>query len=489
MKCPGKISRRSFLKTGASATAASTLVPAIVGLSSKEVPASPSPLNIWPGRVVLNYENRINPHPTCNQTGGTLSDETTMMAMIDNSIRLLTGIQDVGEAWKAIFPATLSVTSRIAIKINILTDTTIPPHPFLVKGIVEGLKLMSLPGGNFPANRIYIYDGNASADWANKGFTSTNFPDVNLVPSDSQTTRTGDDAGARNRPYSNTLYNCDFLINIPTLRGHSTYAESYTMGFKSHYGTYPTDFHSTGDPFADPSSCPAYLRDINCVGPVYNKTVLTAFCSIYGHYGSSPSASANSFLIYAQTKDPATADTRPNTVIMSTDPVTAEFHGVKVRKLQFNQTYNVSDMPNYLRASAGKTSSLSASPYNIGIIDEADMDYREIINGVITNSGSEKFSSSASKEKAAMQVNPNPVSPNAYIDFLAPQNSHQKQAVVEISDIKGQIIWRKEVSILGINNRVVWTGVNSRGKRAVPGRYVVSVNLGTKILSNTITLI
>ena len=129
------ITRRAFLKNSVKSTAAASLAPSLVILSPQKVKAEPSPLNKWPGRCVLNYNNQHNSLPN----DGNASDEATVKAMVDDAIKLLTGQSEVGEAWKSIFPAAqLSQSTTIAIKANILNNA-LPPHPFIIMGMVEGL--------------------------------------------------------------------------------------------------------------------------------------------------------------------------------------------------------------------------------------------------------------------------------------------------------------------------------------------------------------
>ena len=175
MKQKKRISRRSFLKTGTGMAAAAPLAPAIIGLGVKNVLAAPSPLNQWPGRAVLNYNNLHNATPT----GGTAADETVVKKMVDDAILLLTGQATVGEAWKAVFPG-ITPASKIAIKINIL-NAIIPSHPFVVMGITGGLLQMDVGGSAFPAANITLYDSNNTRSLTNAGFTAARFPGVNLV--------------------------------------------------------------------------------------------------------------------------------------------------------------------------------------------------------------------------------------------------------------------------------------------------------------------
>jgi hypothetical protein len=365
-------SRRSFLKKSALAAAAATVTPALTTLVPKSAyAADEGPGNKWRGRVVINYNNTH----ACTVTGGTEGDESTtdesiVKKMVDDSIKLLTGESTVGAAWKATLPASLTVASKIALKINILTNDVVPPHPFVLMGITEGLQQMDFDGTLFPAANISIYDGNSSGDFATLGITAARFPGITIAKAGLNTA-----GGARNKNYSNALAAADFLINVPVCRGHWSSYGSVTLGFKSHFGTYDVNSHTDNH---------AYLRDINCTGPVLAKTVMTVFATLFGKtLGNGPTGSANSYLVYAKTMDADTTNAAPNTIIMSTDPVSAEYQAIKMMRTQAGLTTVVSNMPLYLQASGGVAGSLS-TVYDIGEIDPDNMIYCEIVNGTIT---------------------------------------------------------------------------------------------------------
>ncbi len=360
------LSRRAFLKTSAGAAAASSMLPALGVCSSQPAQGaepSYSPLNKWPGRLVNNYNRAATDNLKANRE--------IIVAMVNDAVTLLTGEKDVGAAWKSIFPKELTTESEIAIKINIL-NPKYPPHPFVVVGIVEGLKSMQIDGKSFPASGIYIYDSNNRSTFEQAGFLKEYFPGVTMNHHGKMQRDFGDGAH-NNTPYVETLNKCDYLINVPGLRGHSGYAGKVTLGFKSHYGTYPPLYHN--------KDTQPFLCDINCTGPVFKKTVLTVFGAIFGlKEGHGPRGDADSYLSYTKKIDAATTNPAPNTVLMSTDPVTAEFQAIKIMRMRDNRPFTVESMPAYLRSSAGVPAGLDVN-YNIGIIEEEKMDIRRIVNG------------------------------------------------------------------------------------------------------------
>ena len=142
-----------------------------------------------------------------------------------------------------------------------------------------------------------------------------------------------------------SLKEADFLINLFRPGGHGSYVEGFTLGFKNHYGTYDTD-HSA-------SSAPGYLRDINCTGAVYNKNVLSVCYGIFGAAENSgkPDSSDVPYFNYAKSIDSTITNTNhpPCTIIMSTDPITAEMQTIKMMCQRENppKSFDVNSMPKY----------------------------------------------------------------------------------------------------------------------------------------------
>lgn len=356
-----KQTRRSFVKTVSITAAAIAATPA---RASKGIDKGYSPLNQWPGRVVVNYNGLASK--------GIERNEPVIRKMVDDSILLLTGKNEIGPAWQSIFPV-LTQKTRIAIKVNLL-NPVIPSDPVAVSAVVEGLKNMQVEGKPFPAANIAIYDGFNHSTLEKTGYTPERFPGITITHHVKNTEDFGD-GPHDNQPYMRTLKEADYLINVPGIRGHADYAGNVTMGFKSHYGTFPPKYH-------DMENGPGYIRDINCTGPVFKKTVLTVFTGLWGlKEGNGPKGNPDDFLVYSKQIDPKSDNSNPNTLIMSTDPVSAEVQGITVSRMRENKPFDAASMPHYLKASAGIEGALSPV-YNIGVIEAKKMDVRKIVNGV-----------------------------------------------------------------------------------------------------------
>lgn len=476
------LSRRSFLKAGTGASFAATLTPAIVSLAASKASANPSPMNKWPGRVVINYNNTHS----ASQINATGASATTLTTMVDDAIKMLTNETTVGAAWKAIFPATLTASSKIAIKINLLSSGVVPGHPFIVKGIVEGLMLMDFGGSTLTRSNITIYDANNSDCFNAKGYNTTNFPGITLVPTDTLA------AHGSHHNYANTLFNADFLINIPGLRGHGSEWGNATLGFKSHLGTFPA-----GDAHSNPVT---HLRDYNCVGPVYDKTVLTVCNAIFGtRYNNGPTSSStpDNYGNYARALwDNTVPTTRVNadTIILSTDPVSAEYQMHKIMRYYYAtpQATTVASMPDYLKAAAGIAVDGVSPIYDIGVLRE-DMRVGRIFNTANQGwTGTEGWVPAESAAEAGLHPKisayPNPVNPVAHFDFWAPTSMAGQTARLEIFNAAGRLVHEKEAPVAGAWNHALWDGRNRNGRQAATGAYTVRIRVGRETLRTTFTL-
>jgi hypothetical protein len=436
--------------------------------------ASPSALkavgtgNKWPGRVVVNF----------NKAAGTatVANATVIKQMVDDAVLRLTDQTTIGAAWQSIFPSTLSASSKIAIKIPICFNVGLPvPHWSSVKAITDGLQQMDFNGTKFPAGNITIYDLTVSTPTPTSGsgtfaaaqYTAANFPGITILKDSAVN---GGDGALNNHTYAATLKNADFLINVFSPRGHNMppTGSKFTLGFKNHYGTY-SDPWNTLHP-----AMPQNFTDINCTGPVYNKTVLLVCSGIYGmNEGNGPAGSADIFTTYAHSIDntiATTASVPPTTIIMSTDPVSAEMQSIKMMRINKSAAYAVANMPPYLQAAAGMTVTGFTTSYNIGTIDESQMDVRKIINGVATpvlNPVDNGIAVSGAGIVAHHIKGYN----TTFIEFKLPDGHAGKEASVEIYDGRGAIVRKFIQKVLGVQNHFSWDETDMTGKVVAKGMY------------------
>ncbi|HEX2957056.1 MAG TPA: twin-arginine translocation signal domain-containing protein [Chitinispirillaceae bacterium] len=482
MKNDSTISRRTFLK-GTAATAAVTIAQGATSnaFAQQDVPDK-GPGNKWPGRVVINFDKNA---VTMDGAKGTAVPEM-LKTMVDKSIQVLTEKEDIGEAWKAVFPASLTAQSIIAIKIPLgCADQKIAPHWSFVKAITDGLQKMDFNGTKFPGSNITIYDMRCNNRLADYGYTSANFGNVKIVY-DSEGTGATD--GAKGLQYAKSLKAANFLINVFRPGGHGAYVEGLTLGFKNHYGTYKVDHNA--------SSAPGYLRDINCTGVVLNKNVLSVCYGIFGAAESSgsPGSSAIPYYYYARKIDSTITNESypPCTIIMSTDPITAEMQTIKMMRLAPKEPkdYTVASMPKYLKASGGVSDATDdKKTYNIGIIDESKMDIRQIINGQVIGTVIKNNRTALGGYSPNIGVHKIKGQNVTLIHYSLPDVKIGSEAKLDIFDLRGSLVRSLSGFIAGAVNNVSWDEKDTLGKLVNNGTYILRLSSGKVNLSEQFTII
>jgi hypothetical protein len=478
-----KVSRRSFLKSSA-ITTMSLAAPggiAMAGQSSSAMSVGPG--NKWPGRVVINFnKNAIKGSPATPTINDI--DTAVVIKMVNDSIMRLTDQSTVGAAWKAIFPSSLTAQSKIAIKVYSASPQT-SSNWQAIKAMTDGLQQMDFNGTKFPAANISIYEGNASNRHVEAGFTAANLPGIKIEywGKGQFTSGTGNEAAGaiKDRSYAPTLKNADFLINAFNPHGHTAEFGSFSLGFKNHYGTYdlytPSDIHTNGQ---------QNLRDMNCTGPIFKKTVLNACIGIVANNESNgPLKSPDDFSTYLKTIDPTSTNKCPTTIIMSTDPITCEMQSIKMIRLNKGKNYGVNDMPNYLKASAGVSGALSGTLYNIGIIEEdpenKKMERRYIINDVVSIGGHQ--GSPADHTPSSIVVSALPGHGYTFIQYSLPARYIGKEVSITVHSMNGALLHAQSQTIPGVANHYAWDHKDQAGNNVPAGQYIIRIVSGSARLS------
>lgn len=449
-------------------SASTGLIPSVA--ASPALSAGPG--NKWPGRVVINFNRNA-----VSGTGTPVPD--VIKKMVDDAILRLTDQTTLGAAWKAVFPSSLTASSKIAIKV-FCAEPNVPTHWSSIKAITDGLQQMDFNGTRFPAANITLYEGNASNRFSQAGFNATNLPGIRMEYWPAGGFADGGDGAFSNRAYAGTLKNADFLINVFSPRGHSI-GSTFTLGFKNHYGTYELNTNKSGDLHTNAAQ---NLRDMHCVGPVFKKNVLSICSGILGMNEShGPTGSADIYSNYVKSIDPASTCQAPATIIMSTDPVSCEMQTIKMMRLNKSPAgkYGVSDMPTYLQASAGISGALSGTVYNIGIIDESKMDIRRITNGVTMIGPAAPGAASPRSPEAAVSVYPR--TRTVFVEYRLPLSFIGSAATIEIRSLKGALIHTRVQPVLGAVNHYAWRPAEGSRKSVSAGRYVVSITAGGRRVS------
>jgi hypothetical protein len=485
--------RRSFLKMTAASAAGIALTGGVrtIFAAPARTASGTAPLNKWPGRVVVNFNKNA---PSSLSTDATSGQVSIIKTMVDDAIKLLTGQTDVGAAWKAIFPDTLSLTSKILIKVPLgFRNTLTAPHWSSVQAITDGLQKMQIGAGTFPAANITIFDGCGSNYLASRGFTSANFPNINIVyySAGSASFAAFADSPMNNSnaamPYATVLNTSDFLINVFSPSGHNPYAGNFTLGFKNHYGA----FNAPTLPHVAPDTA-QILRVINCTGPIFTKNVLSICSGIWGAYENNWGSPQN-YSTYSKHMDPSSTNTTPTTIILGTDPVSVEMQAIKMMRIQGGKTYAVADMPDYLKAAAGVVLTGTNWPPNpaqpdvmdnIGIIDESKMDVLSILNGSNVTGVAQQTSPQRGFPETAIAARQVRGQHYTSIEYRLPANYIGGNASISILDMRGGTIRRMSQRVLGVLNRISWDETDMHGARIAHGMYMLRLQCGAMQLSS-----
>ncbi|MBN1577283.1 MAG: twin-arginine translocation signal domain-containing protein [Chitinispirillaceae bacterium] len=480
------VSRRSFLKTTAAATAISATGSAVHAVLAEpaKVASSSSP-NKFRGRVAINFNKEA-----VTDYGTKKVNVDVIKKMVDDTIMLLTGKATVGEAWKEIFPSTLTATSKIAIKTNFYAPNIAPPSECLL-AMVEGLRKMDFNGSKFTGT-ITIFEGNTGNDFVKGGYDTASFTAQDVTLTKASFTN-GSDPATGETKYTPILDQCDFLFNVFSARGHETsYTEGFSLGFKSHYGTYATSGSSLS--IHSNNAYSQRVRNLQCTGVISKKQVLSVSCAFFCNDEGTPMGSGNparsSFKTYAQSMDSTATCDSPSTIIMSTDTISCEMQVIKLLRLNKEKTnFGVSDMPKYLRASAGITGALSDKTYDIGEIDGEKMDVGKMINGVVVKPvGTVTPSVGGRSHTTSLEATPLAGQGITHFEFKVPSSLQGVSAVISIHDLKGRLVFSKEMPVRGVRNHFSWNQRTKSGMKAGAGKYIGTLKAGKAGASATFVL-
>jgi hypothetical protein len=190
--------------------------------------------------------------------------------MLDASITELTGLNDAGEAWRALFQP----GERVVIKVNAFRNSLIWTHAPLVMAITDALQ-----DAGVGADQIVIFDC-LTRELETAGYpVNKDGAGVRCYGNDGD--HVGDwDIVGRGTQISRILMDCDALINVPVLKAHRLAGLSFAM--KNHYGTIsnPSSYHRG-------QAITQGMAEINALPPIRDRTRLIvgdmlAACLYYG---------------------------------------------------------------------------------------------------------------------------------------------------------------------------------------------------------------
>ncbi len=362
------ISRRDFLKyLGAGA----------LGLAVKPGTADNKNNPLFPASDVIQCYHQ-------NATTGSTINESVVQIMMDASIKVLTGINNVGEAWKSIFPGITS-SSVIGIKVNCI-NSSLPTHPQFVNCIVNGLIQMQFSGNPFNRYNIIIWD-RTDGELQSCGYTinyntpnqvrcfGTDHSGVGYDNTCPLTIQTG--SGTYTRYPSRILsLMIDYLIDVAVLKNHGS--SQVTLCLKNHYGSINNPGGLPHANYCNPE-IPSINQQIRDVVTPNNIQKLFIVDSLFGDVTNGPGGSPNC---------------NPKKLLMSRDPVACDYRGWQVINIERqNLGQNPIAWPVYHIQTA------SQSPYNLGTTD---------INLIEINNPAAVEESKHMQKDGILKISPNP---------------------------------------------------------------------------------
>ncbi len=328
-------SRRFFLKAGSALAGLSFLPAPLRSVASAAPPGTEQTLAYPnPGRIV------IVEHPKA-VLGFNNVDENAAQYMFDQGIMQLANIYSSPAAALASFFPGLTKQKKIAIKPNFL-NSVVPTRKELMKAVLN--RLMEMLGG-FPAANITIFERHS---FSGVGYSTSYFGhNVNLVR-DSSFPNLGYTihCDGKDRPYSKSLYDADYLINMPVLKDHSCSSSlNLTLAFKNHMGTV-----NPGGSLGIHCNKDAVL-DIMASSVMTTKQRLVILDALYAVYNGGPGGNPQA---------------TPQKILLSQDPVAIDAQG----RILINNLRTANSLS---PKNATYIDQAAAPPYSLGIADPQKM--------------------------------------------------------------------------------------------------------------------
>lgn len=435
----GRTSRRDFLKTSAAAAAAAAIGPT-AGAMGLSTPAYGEG-NLHPGRIVRYHDPAMNGHGTI--------DRDRVEEVVHHAAQILTGESDTARAFETLFPD-LTSTTTIAIKVNCIgpCDTRWE----VARAVVKGLSLMI--NGTYKVDQITIFDRH---DLGSHGYTTEEFTFNGRTPY-----ITGNnDANSgyyvwQNHQLSNHILNADYVINIPALKSHNEPLNMITVAMKNHYGSC-----SPASLCGDIPGMQALNSDIN----IKEKTALVVTSALKATYNGGPGTAPQYWFTFP--------DGTPNTILMTTDPVTNEYWSRDM--INHERTDPIHDWDPKLCPWIEQASGV---PYQIGVSNPDDMTVFHLdatdVDAVDPVVGGTFLIANA----------PNPFTNGTMLRFRLEKAG---TATLQIVGPTGRIV--RELGDHEFSQgyqQLKWDGRDAQGRRVPAGVYFVRMGVGSLVRTRRI---
>ncbi len=285
-----------------------------------------------------------------NATSGSTINESVVQVMIDESIKTLTGINSVSEAWKSIFPG-ITENSVIGIKVNCI-NSAVSTNPEFVNCIINGLAQMDFSGANYQRNNIIIWE-RTDYELSNSGYTiyDGNDPETVRCFGTNHSGEYYDNSsplnvnGVTSYPSSILSQRCDYLINAAVLKDHN--GAIVTLSMKNNYGSINSPSALHGYDYLCNPYIPSLNQQIRDVITPHNIQKIFIIDAMFGRINWGPSNPPNC---------------NPKKLVMSLDRVACDYQGQNV----INEERTAQGYPTI---NAPHISTAAQPPYNLGSTD------------------------------------------------------------------------------------------------------------------------
>jgi uncharacterized protein (DUF362 family) len=364
-------------------------------------------------------------------------------SMMDRGITALTGITDVGEAWRSLFPV-LTRQTVINIKVNTLFNTSFT-HPEITQCAVNGLTRMQVDGQAFPQENIIIWD-NSSGLLTSAGYKiNHSTTGVRCFGTDGNYQSSNVKVHTSNQRISKILTDMsDYMINLSMLKSHSMAGVSFSM--KNHLGTInnPGGLHGSDD------KCDPFIPALNALEPIRTKQKLLICDGIFATRSGGPGGAPTD---------------KPCKLVFGFDPVAFDYVCLQLLKdLGMTNTYI---------NKASHINTAASAPYNLGTNDPVQIN---VIDLDTTNVNYDNDNNRLPRTCNLFQNFPNPFNSRTTLSFTI---ANPTDVRIDIFDINGQLVnTLAEGRYRDGNYSVQWNGTTTAGQNVASGTYLCRLTAG-----------
>ncbi len=420
----------------------------------------------------------VRTHHDNATTGWDTVNQGPVNEMVHAGVKELTGIQDLAEAWKSLFPG-ITVDKKVSIKIN-LACGDVPTHPEVVNAIIDGLLMMDLDGQQLPEEHIIVWDlDNAffcpqtgyPQNWGGPGvqYVGTDHGDVGFDFNHTFYIDHPNSGPSAHHPSSIITKHSDYMINAAVIKDHSDSAVTFSL--KNHYGSFDNisiwqmhvsgsygDGHTRGEPELN-----RVLRD-----ELGDKTKLWLVDATFGLYDGGPGYTPP-------------WHTPPNwaynSFLCGLEPVALDWIStIKLNEERANHGLGAVD-PSHVHSAAG-------APYNLGTDDIEEIDFVELDVAISVD---DDGGAVAGNGVILFAPRPNPAHRSCMIRFHC-----EAETVAEIAvfDVRGALVRRIAMpsQFPRGTHRFRWDGKNEGGNTVPSGVYFARVRGGGLSLQQRIVI-